>query len=69
VRKTGKIHQQRIAKPVILFVCEHGAARSTIAAAYFNKFAQQQNLDYVAVFRGTDPDTTLTPPVFSVGTP
>jgi arsenate reductase (thioredoxin) len=56
-----KMRQQKIAKPVILFVCEHGAARSTIAAAYFNKLAQQQNLNYVALFRGTDPDTVLTP--------
>jgi arsenate reductase (thioredoxin) len=56
-----KTNHQKITKPIILFVCEHGAARSTIAAAYFNKFAQQQNLDYVAVFRGTDPDTVLTP--------
>ncbi len=56
-----KMRQQKIAKPVILFVCEHGAARSTIAAAYFNKLAQQQNLDYIALFRGTDPDTVLTP--------
>lgn len=48
-------------KKVILFVCEHGAARSTIAAAYFNKLAKEQNLNYTAVFRGTDPDTVLTP--------
>ena len=26
--------------PAILFICEHGAARSTIAAAYFNKLAK-----------------------------
>jgi arsenate reductase (thioredoxin) len=48
-------------KKIILFVCEHGAARSTIAAAYFNKIAKEQNLNYVAVFKGTDPDTILTP--------
>jgi protein-tyrosine-phosphatase len=48
-------------KQVILFVCEHGAARSTIAAAYFNKLAGEQGLNYVAVFKGTDPDTVLTP--------
>lgn len=48
-------------KKIILFVCEHGAARSTIAAAYFNQLAREQKLNYTAVFRGTDPDTTLTP--------
>jgi len=49
------------AKPIILFVCEHGAARSTIAAAYFNKLAKEKNLNYKAIFRGTDPDTSLSP--------
>jgi arsenate reductase len=43
----------------VVFVCEHGAARSTIAAAYFNKLAQQQGLNYRAVFRGTNPDSAL----------
>jgi arsenate reductase len=45
----------------ILFVCEHGAARSTIAAAYFNKFAKERGLNYTAIFKGTEPDTHLTP--------
>lgn len=43
----------------IVFVCEHGAARSTIAAAYFNKLAQQQGLNYRAVFRGNNPDSAV----------
>jgi arsenate reductase (thioredoxin) len=49
------------AAPTILFVCEHGAARSTIAAAYFNKLAQQQGLNYRAIFRGIKPDSALGP--------
>ena len=53
--------KKSVSNQVILFVCEHGAARSTIAAAYFNKLAKQKKLDYTAVFRGTDPDTVLTP--------
>lgn len=48
------------AKSIFLFVCEHGAARSTVAAAYFNKLANEKNLNYRAIFRGTDPDTSLT---------
>lgn len=44
----------------IVFVCTHGAARSPIAAAYFNKIAKEQNLNYLAVFRGTEPDSVLT---------
>lgn len=45
----------------VLFVCEHGAARSAIASAYFNKLANEKGLNYRAIFRGTDPDTVLTP--------
>ena len=47
------------ASPTILFVCEHGAAKSVIAAAYFNKLAKERGLKYRAVFRGTNPDSTL----------
>lgn len=43
----------------ILFVCTHGAARSPIAAAYFNKIAEEKDLNYHAVFRGTKPDKKL----------
>ncbi|MFM9839928.1 MAG: hypothetical protein ACKVOQ_16800 [Cyclobacteriaceae bacterium] len=46
-------------RPAILFVCEHGAARSVIASAYFNKLAKEKNLNYQAVFRGTSPDSSL----------
>ncbi|MEO9965765.1 MAG: hypothetical protein ABJF11_08255 [Reichenbachiella sp.] len=44
----------------VLFVCTHGAARSPIAAAYFNQLAQEEGLNYQAVFRGTEPDAELT---------
>ena len=51
--------QERDSKE-ILFVCTHGAARSPIAAAYFNKLAKEKNINYHAVFRGTQPDKKLT---------
>jgi arsenate reductase (thioredoxin) len=55
-------HKNKVKQvPSILFVCEHGAARSTIAAAYFNKLAKEQGLNYQAVFRGTYPDSVLSP--------
>ena len=47
------------AKSIILFVCEHGAARSPIATAYFNKMAKERGLNYTAIFRGINPDTSL----------
>jgi len=43
----------------ILFVCEHGAGRSTIAATYFNKIAEKQGLKYYAIFRGVEPQEAL----------
>jgi len=47
--------------PAILFVCEHGAAKSVIAAAYFEKLAKERGLKYRAIFRGTNPDPALAP--------
>jgi arsenate reductase len=43
----------------IVFVCEHGAANSVIAAAYFNKLAGESGLELRAIARGTDPDHEL----------
>jgi protein-tyrosine-phosphatase len=51
---------QKLEPKEILFVCTHGAARSPIAAAYFNKIAKEQNLNYQATFKGTQPDSVLT---------
>ncbi len=44
---------------IIVFVCEHGAAKSVIAAAYFNKLAGETGLELQASARGTDPDHKL----------
>lgn len=46
---------------LIVFVCEHGAAKSILAAAYFNKFARERNLHFHAIARGTHPDSELSP--------
>ena len=43
----------------ILFVCEHGSAKSVIAAAHFNRLAEQKNLPYRAIARGTNPDAGI----------
>lgn len=48
-------------RKLILFVCEHGAAKSVVAAAHFNKLAVEKNLHFHAVARGTNPDTELSP--------
>ena len=46
---------------IIVFVCEHGAAKSIIAAAYFNKLVGEKNLPLRAIARGTNPDEELSP--------
>ncbi len=46
-------------KTTIVFVCEHGGARSTIASLYFNKMAKENHLQYQSVFRALSPDSTI----------
>jgi len=51
---------QDAARPAsVVFVCEHGAAKSVIATAYFNKLSRERGLPYRATFRGTDPQAEL----------
>jgi arsenate reductase (thioredoxin) len=45
----------------ILFICEHGSAKSVVAAAHFNRLAAQQGLELRAISRGTDPDAETHP--------
>lgn len=50
---------------LLIFVCKHGAAKSIIAATYFNKLAQERNLDLYSIARGTNPDSELSPKTIS----
>jgi arsenate reductase len=43
----------------VVFVCEHGAAKSVIAAAYFNKIAAERGLPDRATYRGASPQAEL----------
>src|ERR1051325_9416927 len=51
--------QPSTTSPSIVFVCEHGAAKSVIATAYFNKLAAERGLLYRATFRATTPQDEL----------
>ena len=56
----GNVHSfQTSASAAIVFVCEHGAAKSVIATAYFNKLAAERGLPYRATVRGTSPQAEL----------
>lgn len=43
----------------VVFVCEHGAAKSLVATAYFNKLAAERGLKQRATFRGVNPQEAL----------
>src|SRR5690242_19279125 len=43
----------------ILFVCEHGSAKSVIAAAGFKRLAEQRGLPHRAIARGINPDPEI----------
>ena len=45
--------------PTVVFVCEHGAAKSVIATAYFNKMAKERGLRARATYRGVNPQAEL----------
>jgi protein-tyrosine-phosphatase len=46
-------------KDKVVFVCEHGSAKSVVAAAHFNRIAAEQNLNFFAISRGTNPDAEV----------
>jgi protein-tyrosine-phosphatase len=43
----------------VVFVCEHGAAKSVVASQYFNKLATERGLAARAIARGADPQAEL----------
>jgi arsenate reductase (thioredoxin) len=48
-------------KRQVVFVCEHGSAKSVVAAAHFNRLARERLVELVAVARGTSPDGEIAP--------
>lgn len=45
----------------VLFICEHGSAKSVVAAAHFNQLAAARGLPFRAISRGTEPDAEMAP--------
>jgi len=46
-------------------MCPHGAAKSVLASAYFQKLAKERGLNVRVVTAGTDPDAQVSPAVAS----
>ena len=49
----------------VLFVCLHGAAKSVLAAADFERIAKERGLPIAAESAGTEPDAEIAPPVLA----
>ena len=49
--------------PRVLFMCPHGAAKSVLASAYFEKLAREKGLNVRVDARGTEPDPHVSPKV------
>lgn len=47
----------------VLFLCPHGAAKSVLASAYFQKLARERGLNVRVDAAGTEPDATVSPAV------
>jgi protein-tyrosine-phosphatase len=50
----------------ILFLCPHNAAKSVLAAAYFDQLARERGLDFRAASAGTSPDAAPSPVVVAM---
>jgi arsenate reductase len=48
-----------VAKPKVVFVCEHGSAKSVIAATEFARMAKEKGLDLNILARGTSPEDEI----------
>src|SRR5713226_5194086 len=51
--------QSSATKPTVVFVCEHGSAKSVIAAAELERMAKEKGLDLNILARGTNPDAEI----------
>lgn len=49
--------------PTVLFMCPHGAAKSVLASAYFQRLAKERGLNVHVLSAGTDPDAEVAPAV------
>jgi protein-tyrosine-phosphatase len=51
--------------PTVAFVCLHGAAKSVLAAACFERLAEARGIRVRALAAGTEPDPEIAPAVLS----
>jgi arsenate reductase (thioredoxin) len=61
--QTGRENPKSSKPPTILFMCPHGAAKSVLASAYFQRLAKERGLNVHVSSAGTEPDETVSPAV------
>jgi arsenate reductase len=61
--QTGTGNPKNSKPPTILFMCPHGAAKSVLASAYFQRLAKERGLNVHVASAGTEPDATVSPAV------
>jgi arsenate reductase (thioredoxin) len=52
-----------VGEATVVFVCEHGSAKSLMAQEWFNRLARERGLAWRAVSRGVEPDATVPPAI------
>ncbi len=57
--------RQALTHQKVLFVCLHGAAKSVLAAADFERMARERGLKIAAESAGTEPDPEIAPAVLA----
>jgi arsenate reductase (thioredoxin) len=53
-------------RQTVLFLCPHGAAKSVMAAAYFQRLVEERGLNMQATAAGTDPSPEVSPAVVAL---
>jgi arsenate reductase len=62
-QQPGAAALRRTQSPTVLFLCPHGAAKSVLASAYFQRAARERGLNVRVITAGTEPDPAIAPKV------
>ena len=55
----GGATKDEVKPRLVVFVCEHGSAKSLVAASFFERMAKERGMSVRAVSRGTSPDASV----------
>ena len=61
--QTGTENPKSSTPPTILFMCPHGAAKSVLASAYFQRLAKERGLNVQVASAGSEPEQGYSVPI------